>query len=301
MHPNAHALVSVEEGPPVALHPGDLIGRLRSAALRVDDPRVSEAHALVSLRAGELQLLALRGVLAVERQRVTEVVLVEGLRIRVAKDLHLRVHEVHVPVEALAVAVDDAEPQMLIGAAASVVVDPEPGLLPRFEPDAPAHLWSDGFGWRMRWGDRVEALEADQVLEIDGHVLRVVTVPLLRGGQEATAIGGQLQPPLRLVANYDTAHLHRKGREPVLFSGIQARILSELVAFGGPTTWEVVAEEIWRDDPVRHHLRRRWDVNLGRLRARLEQHGIRPDLVRSDGTGRVELVLLPGDEIEDHT
>lgn len=40
--------------------PGDLIGRLPGAALQIADPRVSEAHAMVSLRAGELVLLALR-------------------------------------------------------------------------------------------------------------------------------------------------------------------------------------------------------------------------------------------------
>ncbi len=48
------------------LYPGDIIGRLWSAALHVDDARVSEAHALVSLRGRELQLLALRGRFAVD-------------------------------------------------------------------------------------------------------------------------------------------------------------------------------------------------------------------------------------------
>ena len=32
-----------------------------SAALHLDDPRVSEAHAMVSIRGSELKLLALRG------------------------------------------------------------------------------------------------------------------------------------------------------------------------------------------------------------------------------------------------
>lgn len=44
---------------------GDVVGRLWTAALQLDDGRVSEAHAMVSLREGQLQLLPLRGALAV--------------------------------------------------------------------------------------------------------------------------------------------------------------------------------------------------------------------------------------------
>jgi len=40
---------------------GDLIGRLGTAALHFDDARISEAHAMISLRGQELKLLALRG------------------------------------------------------------------------------------------------------------------------------------------------------------------------------------------------------------------------------------------------
>lgn len=300
MSATPHVVVSVDDGPAHTLHPGDLIGRLGLAALRVDDPRVSEAHALVSLRAGQLQLLALRGGLAVDRTRVGEVVLAPGLRVRLARDLYLHVHEVHLPDVALALELDDLEAQILTGSA-SLVIEPEPGLSPRFEPDAAAQLWSDGLRWRLRIGDEVLLLEPGMVLDVDGHRVVVRTVPLVRAGQEATALGGQLQPPLRLVANYDTVHIHRKKFDPVVFSGMAARILSELVALDGPAAWEVVAEQVWRDVEHRHHLRRRWDVTLGRLRAKLEQHGIRPNLVRSAGTGHVELLLLDGDVVEDRS
>jgi len=302
MHGTASALVTLGDGPPHTLHPGDLVGRLATAALRVDDPRVSEAHALVSLRDGELWLLALRGVLAVDRKRQGKVVMVPGLQVRLAKGLTLTVLEVNLPDEALALTIDDHEPQLHVGSAASLITEPEAGLSPRFEPEAAARLWSDGTGWRIRpqGGEAVE-LVPGQAIEVGGHTLRPVTVPLQRASQDATVLGGRVHPPLRLVARYDTAHLHREGHEPVLLSGIGARILGELVALGAPAPWKVVAEQVWRDEPVEHRLRRRWDVNLGRLRARLEQHGIRPDLIRSDGTGNIELVLLPGDKVVDET
>ena len=172
----------------------------------------------------------------------------------------------------------------------------------RFDPDALAQLWSDGVGWRIqaKGGEAVE-LVAGEGVTVGRHRVEAVMVPLIRAGQDATVLGGRVHPRLRIVANYDTAHIHRDGLEPVLLSGNGARILGELVALDGPAAWEVVAGQIWRDEPEAHRLRRRWDVNLGRLRAKLEQHGVRPDLVRSDGTGNVELVLLPGDEVDDRT
>ena len=47
-------------------------------------------------------------------------------------------------------------------------------------------------------------------------------------------------------------------------------------------------------------LRHRWDVALGRLRARLRELGVR-DLVRSDGAGQLALELYDGDQVDDRT
>lgn len=295
-------IARIEDGPSVTLYPGDFIGRLRTAALRVDDPRVSEAHALISLRDGELRLLALRGVLAVNRQRVNDAVLVPGLKVRLAKDLHLHILSVDLPDTALGVAIDDLPAQLLLGSSASLLLHPEPGLVRAYHRDAAAHLWSDGLGWRIQLdASDPQVLEPGFSATVDGHTIRATTVPIQRAGMDETAIGGRLHPPLKLVANYDTAHIHRAGLEPVSLSGIAARIIGELVALGGPATWETVAGQIWRGDEDPNRLRRRWDVSLTRLRSRLEQHGVRRTLLQSDGTGRIELLLLPGDEVEDNT
>jgi hypothetical protein len=68
---------------------------------------------------------------------------------------------------------------------------------------------------------------------------------------------------------------------------------------GGPAGWEVVAREVWPDEQDTWALRKRWDVNLGRIRGRLREGGVRTDLVRAAGTGQVELVLRRGDVLED--
>ena len=133
---------------------------------------------------------------------------------------------------------------------------------------------------------------------LDGVEVRVVAIPLASAGLDATTMRGRVHSPLRVVANYDSVHVHRQGLATVVISGVQAKIFCELVAFGGPTDWELVAREIWKDVD-RLKLRRRWDVNLNRLRARLAQDGIRPGLLHADGTGRIELVLLPDDVVED--
>jgi hypothetical protein len=275
---------------------------MRSAAMRIDDPRVSEAHAMVSLRDGELQLLALRGVLAVHRARQSEIVLVPGLSIRLAKDLSLDVISVELEPTALGIAIDGGPSQLLLGSAASVVLDPEPGLVKAYRRDAAAWLWSDAEGWQIQVpGSAPEPFVAGLVLNVEGHSLTAEQVPIQRAGVEATAMGGRLHPPLRIVANYDTAHIHRKGLEPLTLSGISARILGELVALGGPATWDVVAKQVWRSDEPLERLRHRWDVSLGRLRSKLEQHGVRRTLIHSDGAGQIELVLLADDVLEDNT
>ncbi len=60
------------DGGAFELAPGDIIGRLDSAAMPLADARVSEAHAMISLREGRLQMIALRGGLALagEAERV---------------------------------------------------------------------------------------------------------------------------------------------------------------------------------------------------------------------------------------
>ena len=65
----SHATVYLltPDGEEHALIPGDLIGRMHTAALHLDDGRVSEAHAMVSLRDGSLRLLSLRGGFSVGR------------------------------------------------------------------------------------------------------------------------------------------------------------------------------------------------------------------------------------------
>ncbi len=96
-------------------------------------------------------------------------------------------------------------------------------------------------------------------------------------------------------------HLHRDGEPILALAGVPARILSELCVVGRPIGWEALCAQLWPDCEDRHALRRRLDMGLSRLRRRLQDARVRGDLVRADGTGLIELVTGPGDEVVDET
>ena len=167
----------------------------------------------------------------------------------------------------------------------------------RYVPDALAHVSSSTDGWVVRMADGTATdIVAGSRWEIDGVTITAVTVDV--GVGKSTQGAPPSTPPLRIVARHDTVHVTPAGGETVVVSGIAARIISELAAFGTPVPWTMVAHEIWRQADERL-LRQNWDRNMRTLRARLRAIGVRDDLVRPDGHGNTELFLLPDDELVD--
>ncbi|MCB9665334.1 MAG: hypothetical protein H6732_14580 [Alphaproteobacteria bacterium] len=290
----ARARFHLPDGSSVDVGHGDLIGRLWSATVTLDDPRISEAHALVSLRGATLRLLALRGRFAVHGRTVAEVDLVPGLQLTFADGLVVEVGEVEVPASALGLTTDGLAPCILPGTTA-LVHQPAPGLAPPSHADAVALVWASAEGWRLRpTGGATRSLRVGDAVTLDGRVWRAVDVRVGHG-VEPTHVEGSLDGPLRLVARYDTVHLFRPDRVPLVLHGLSARLVSELVTFGVPVPWRVLADELWPDGGSRKQL----DMALVRLRARLRAARVRTDLVRTDGSGVVELFLRPGDVVED--
>ncbi len=284
------------------LGPGDLIGRMSTAALFLDDPRVSEAHAMVSLRHGELYLLALRRMVACRGRPVSEVLLEPGLEIELAHRLVMSVEEVTRPERVPALEAEGMGTRSL-GPVASILLGPPLRVTARFVPGASAHLWSTGDeGWRLRVADRPVRVvrHGDQFIVGDVR-FRLTAMMLGSAGQVSTQGAGGIGEPLHLIAHYETVEFHRPGRPAVTVAGVGARLISELVALNGPVPWEVVARELWSDDVEPGELRRRWDVTLCRLRNRLRDEGLRGDLLRSGGGGQVQLVLYEGDRVDDRS
>lgn len=294
----AHVRLRLPDGSPAHLGHGDLIGRLWSAALHLDDARVSEAHALVSLRGGELRLLALRGRFAVDGQPATEASLAAGQTLLLAQGLSLVVEEVVLPDRVLALEADGLARQLLSGVTA-VYAGAPPRLLRGHRRDAHALVWSTGVEWRVRVGEGpAAALAEGDAFTAGGVAFRAVGVPLAVAGPARTVARGSVQDPLTIISYFDTVHLHLEGRPTVQLRGQSARILAELVACGAPVSWQALAALLWPDRPEAE-LRRRWDVAVARLRGRLKSHGLRTDLVKASGDGLYELLLYPRDRVED--
>lgn len=298
---HAYVVLRDSAGHPHELVHGDLIGRVWSAALQLDDGRVSEAHALVSLREGQLQLIALRGSLSVGGQPLSQVVLVPGQRIALATGVDLEVSEVHAPASVLGVEGKDLVRQALPGVC-SLLADPTPRVARGWREDAPVHIWTTGDHWMARpRGGEPEPVSAGQTITVAGSTLRFVDIALADAGPRTTRKHGAVDAPLRVIAQFDSVHVHREGLTPLVLGGMQARLLSELVALAGPVSWSALAEELWPDESDAHLLRGRLDTLISRLRRRFRAAGLRNDLVHTDGSGVVELLLYPHDVVEDRT
>lgn len=293
----ASARVRLPGGDLETLYAGDLIGRTWSAALRIDDPEVSEAHAMLSLRGEQLWLLALRRRFVVDGRATDAVALTPGRTVRLASRVELVVEAVELPAAVLGLRGPGLPPQALPGAC-SLDFDPHPRLVPGFQATAEAHFWMTGSDWRARVGGVDFDLVAGRDLTVPSGTFQVVDIALASAGRSATRAG---DGPLRIVASFDTVHIHRSDGDVVLIAGKLARVLSELVAVGQPIAWEELARPQWPHIPDRELLRRRWDTLLNRLRDRLREGGLRGDLVSSTRVGLVELVLREGDVVEDKT
>ena len=286
----------------VTVHPGSLIGRLTTAAASISDPRVSEAHALVSLRARSLQLLALRGLLLVDGHEVDHVTLAPGLRVELADGLPLVVETVVLPTHALLLC--GAVPGAVELAAATYSLVEEQGtvrVVVGFVDGAAGHLWASGSSLWIRVGEQPpQRVDAGGRWMIAACSLRVVQVPL-DDTPETWTDSARGRAGLVVFARYTTVHIQRDAGTAVV-TGKPANLISELVRFGAkPIPWELVSQQIWGGDVDRLTLRKNFDSTMSRLRGQLRELGLRDDLVGLDGGGNVELVLQPGDRIVDQT
>lgn len=305
--PSAELILSID-GSRVTVHPGHVIGRLAHAGVVIADPRVSEAHALVSLRCRSLRLLALRGALTVRGCDVDAVTLEPGVQVELADGLSLTVEKVTLPTHGL-VLCGIAPGSVALGASTySLLLAEGPGprslrVVAGFVSDAAGHLWYSASRMWIRPRDQdAEPLEIGGRWTIEGCTLEVVRMPL--DGTHETRIepGGPIeQTSLVLVARYVTAHVYR-GSGTSVITGKPANLVSELVRFGGkPVPWMLVSRQIWGEGSDRESLRRNFDTTLARLRRQLRELAIREDLVGLDGAGNVELVLYPGDRMVDES
>lgn len=273
---------------------GGIVGRLATAACRLEDGRVSEAHLLISLRGRELRALRLRGELRTEEGEEEEVALQPGMHLTLAPGVVLEVEAVELPAEVLALQLPDGSLRELCAPCYSLLGAPKE-LLPGWEPEADAWVWSSSEGWRLRVaGGPAEEIRPGKSWDIGGFVLRAQQARVEDLEAAWTQRSGHLQG-LTIVSRFSSVQILQGRKRPVSLDGIPARILAELGTVRGPLPWHDVARQLWRKEPDRVALRRNWDRGVRRLRLALREAGIREDLVRADGLGGFELLLYVGD------
>ena len=279
------------DGTSAHLHPGDLVGRSWRAELSIIDPSVSEFHAAISLRNGEIRIRKLGGPLSVHGMAATEVVARGGLRINLSSTAHVDVVSVQLPERLSALRVDGEIVQPLTAGRHGLTRE---GKLVAASDAADALLWTDGDQWFL--SDGGEMLALDEAGTMWRERFLELTEVSVREGEVLPTRRLERYTPVRVTARYSTVQVHQEGQPVLVLAGQPARLMTE-VALLGPAPWHVVAGEMWPRLQDRMALRKRWDRVLARVRHKLRDGQVRPDLLRSTG-GQIELLVMPGDAIE---
>lgn len=273
---------------------GEQIGRSELAALCLDDPRISEAHAMVSLRGKGLKLLALRGRFRVGAEEHREITLESGLDVELAPGLFVTCVEVILPERVLAIEFG-ALPRLIPLGTTTFYTHPRPRIKHGYDPDGEAILWALGEHWRVQVMETGEvlALDAEHAIALGTTELRTCYVSLEEMAYSKTRTS--LREVKRIEVSGDRVKVWRQsspGKLPVLISGVPGRICAAVIKHEHAASVQEIIDAVWPGDAsLEHTLRKRFDTGLKRLRVRLEQLGFGADVLELDGAGTLILKI----------
>lgn len=296
----AYALFRLGAGEDVIeVSPGEFIGRSDMATLCVDDPRVSEAHAMVSLRGQSLKLLALRGRFVVDGKVSSEATLKKGLEVELARGLKLHCVGVSMPKSLPGIEIEGMPPFLLTGTMTFFLENPI-RVSNSFDPRGDMIFWAVGNRWRASVGrEPAREVSIGDLIEHEGVTLKITAHPIQNAAQTATKLS--LRVPMTLYDLGNAVRIERDGEPTLLVSGIPGKIFAALLKDEQTKDWRDIAAFVWPGDAsLQSALRRRFDAGLSRLREKvssLTTDG--EELVRLDGAGMLTLALGEHDRIEE--
>lgn len=268
------------------------MGRLRGAAIRIQDPRVSEAHALITLRGAQFVMLALRGRLRlVGGEARGRIDLQAGQRIELNEGVEVVVDAVAISPTLLAILGLEPDPVPLLSPEISLVGDPL-HLVPHNHGDAVLRVWRSQAQWWIGPPAGAPApLRVGHRQEVDGHELRWELVSTSLVSVDPTTLR-EFWPPLEVdVFGQHTELLLRGEGTPHRLTGnlhSMVRWVATMARLGHAVHWLEVAKRIWRVN----HTRANWYRTLGRLKGKLRDLRLPENLVETKA-GLVRLALRP--------
>jgi hypothetical protein len=277
---SGQATIRLPNGSRVLCYPGDLVGRMEGCRVRIEDPRVSEAHALFSARDGRLFLLYLRKPRHGRAGVVWHDELVPNTVLPLAEGVAIEVLDVQPPPERLALALDDGEPVPLGDGKYAI----DPAARPFLVVDGAADVWRAGSDHYLRTDDGVQAILQFEEYRVRGHVVRASVV---RAETEWTRAHAELIRTQIHLARTDSGRARiedETGRTGEL-TNKRAEVFYALAQAGGRADWLQVCIALWgkhKGPSMRTNL---YNNVLHRLDAHLRKLGLRDDLIlRSDGS-----------------
>jgi len=327
-----HALLTMPDGQTVEALPGDIVGRSARADIRVNDPRVSEARALISLRERRLLFLRLRDPpFRCDGKKVSDFELRAGQTIELAPGVALRVLRVALPATTRA-AFFTPEGGPPIAAtprrgALSLLAGPPPQVERGYVDGAAAHLWKTGSEiYVQRAGEPPRPLRPGAAVAVAGGALsaRDTSTGAVHGASPTS--GTQFAPQdaieievVRTPRGRARAIRVRRGdRVAHITRIIQVQVMEILIAAhaegaarlpdeplatavnsadGGAEIWGAPGEE--PRGAGADQIEVNWRNHVRRIRDTLKARDIRTDLVCALGQQRYALRLRSGDRLID--
>lgn len=261
------------------LYPGSIIGRLAKADLRIDDPRISEAHALISLRGNSLKMLALRGSLTIKERIRGETVLDKDMEIKLTDEHVLKVVSVHLPEYVLTVQYQD-ETISLTETEMSIHINPL-----RFEKNilstAVFWVWQSGEAW---WYQRVGSPETKQPIPLETTTIDTFTFSfckLIDSGFHTES--NKLRPPLKMAISTDVTQITFNNRFAV-FTGRQHDVIKALADLTikqniPAVSKDTLTETLWPNYKTQD---KNWHMANRRLKEAFKEAGLPQNLIVSN-------------------
>lgn len=285
----------------IRAQPGDVVGRGLFAPIPVLHPKVSEAHAVLSVRAA-LVLLPARGRLFVGGDPVELVELRAGDEVALCRDgsARLEILEVIAPTQGVGLSLGDRPPVRLVdGACYSLIREGESWIV-RSDADK-AVIWQAEGSWYLEFEGTPRALELGASWFWRGDELRVVlcdgAAPWTQRTTTPGAEGSQdLQYRVTLVATASGMRVDAvrdDGRVVGSLAGRPGELLALLLASPQRQPWEPVARRVWGRGEEFDRLQDNWHANLRKVRRWLHAlPGIAWLELRSYSNREIELLKL---------